>query len=151
MTDAIVIGAGHNGLVTAFYLAKAGLKPLVLERRDVGAGDRVADKRHRLVVADVLVGEARVHGAGAARGDLHIAGALQRPEPLEPVAPRAQLGNQLIRRLVGAVGHLKCVDRILGQLARRWPLGELPPELEGVLLDAVDTSPPRFVSSAESR
>jgi phytoene dehydrogenase-like protein len=35
----IIIGAGHNGLTTAFYLAKAGLKPLVLERRPgVGGG-----------------------------------------------------------------------------------------------------------------
>ncbi|HEX9788231.1 MAG TPA: FAD-dependent oxidoreductase, partial [Candidatus Binatia bacterium] len=31
--DAIVIGAGHNGLVTAAYLAKAGKKILVVERR----------------------------------------------------------------------------------------------------------------------
>src|SRR5579872_5904320 len=31
--DVVIIGGGHNGLVTAFYLAKAGLKPLVLERR----------------------------------------------------------------------------------------------------------------------
>ena len=31
--DAIIIGAGHNGLVTAAYLAKAGKKVLVLERR----------------------------------------------------------------------------------------------------------------------
>jgi len=31
--DAIILGGGHNGLVAAFYLARAGLKPLVLERR----------------------------------------------------------------------------------------------------------------------
>ena len=36
--DAIVIGAGHNGLVTAAYLAKAGLRTLVLERRDRAGG-----------------------------------------------------------------------------------------------------------------
>jgi phytoene dehydrogenase-like protein len=36
--DVIIIGGGHNGLVTAFYLAKAGFKPLVLERRDLVGG-----------------------------------------------------------------------------------------------------------------
>jgi phytoene dehydrogenase-like protein len=36
--DAIVIGAGHNGLVTAAYLAKAGWSVLVLEKRDVLGG-----------------------------------------------------------------------------------------------------------------
>src|ERR1700677_2625078 len=37
-TDVIIIGAGHNGLVCAYYLAKAGLKVRVVERRNVGGG-----------------------------------------------------------------------------------------------------------------
>src|SRR5215475_12042576 len=36
--DAIVVGGGHNGLVTAGYLAKAGLRTLVLERRGRAGG-----------------------------------------------------------------------------------------------------------------
>ncbi len=36
--DAIIIGAGHNGLVTAAYLAKAGYSVLVLERREIVGG-----------------------------------------------------------------------------------------------------------------
>jgi len=44
--DVIIIGAGHNGLVTAFYLAKAGLKPLVLERREVAGGACVTEEIH---------------------------------------------------------------------------------------------------------
>jgi phytoene dehydrogenase-like protein len=42
--DAIIIGAGHNGLVTAAYLAKAGLKVLVLERREIVGGCCVTEE-----------------------------------------------------------------------------------------------------------
>jgi phytoene dehydrogenase-like protein len=40
--DAIVVGAGHNGLVTAAYLGRAGLKTLLLERRQVVGGAAVS-------------------------------------------------------------------------------------------------------------
>lgn len=42
--DAIIIGAGHNGLVTACYLAKAGWKVLVLERRYLVGGACVTEE-----------------------------------------------------------------------------------------------------------
>ena len=42
--DAIVIGAGHNGLTAAAYLAKAGKKVLVLERRHVLGGAAVTEE-----------------------------------------------------------------------------------------------------------
>jgi phytoene dehydrogenase-like protein len=42
--DAIIIGAGHNGLVTAGYLARAGRKVLVLERRELVGGAAVTEE-----------------------------------------------------------------------------------------------------------
>ena len=42
--DAIVIGAGHNGLTTASYLARSGLKTVVLERRGIVGGCAVTEE-----------------------------------------------------------------------------------------------------------
>src|SRR6266487_1662754 len=42
--DAVVLGAGHNGLVAAAYLARAGLKILVLERRAIVGGACVTEE-----------------------------------------------------------------------------------------------------------
>ena len=42
--DAIVVGAGHNGLVTTCYLARAGVRVLVLERRHVVGGACVTEE-----------------------------------------------------------------------------------------------------------
>ena len=44
--DIVIIGGGHNGLVTAFYLAKAGFKPLVIERREQVGGAAITDEFH---------------------------------------------------------------------------------------------------------
>src|SRR5215467_8818802 len=44
--DALIIGGGHNGLTCAFYLAKAGLKVRVLERRSVVGGAAVTEEFH---------------------------------------------------------------------------------------------------------
>jgi phytoene dehydrogenase-like protein len=45
-TDVLIIGAGHNGLVCAFYLARAGLRVTMLERRPVVGGAAVTEEFH---------------------------------------------------------------------------------------------------------
>ncbi len=42
--DALIIGGGHNGLVCAFYLARAGLKVRIVERRDIIGGAAVTEE-----------------------------------------------------------------------------------------------------------
>ena len=44
--DVTIIGGGHNGLVAASYLAKSGLKTLILERREVVGGGAVTEEIH---------------------------------------------------------------------------------------------------------
>jgi phytoene dehydrogenase-like protein len=44
--EIVIIGGGHNALVAAFYLAKKGLRPLVLERRTIVGGAAVTEEFH---------------------------------------------------------------------------------------------------------
>src|SRR5512137_1642824 len=52
--DAIVVGAGHNGLVAGAYLAKAGLRTLILERRGSVGGAGVTEESHPRFRASTL-------------------------------------------------------------------------------------------------
>jgi phytoene dehydrogenase-like protein len=63
--NVLIIGGGHNGLVTAFYLAKAGFKPLVLERRPQVGGAAITDEFHPGFRCSTLA-----HTAGPIRPDI---------------------------------------------------------------------------------
>jgi phytoene dehydrogenase-like protein len=63
--DIVIIGGGHNGLVTAFYLAKAGFKPLILERSAQVGGAAVTDEFHPGFRCSTLA-----HAAGPIRPDI---------------------------------------------------------------------------------
>jgi phytoene dehydrogenase-like protein len=63
--DVVIIGGGHNGLVTAFYLAKAGFKPLVLERREQTGGAAITEEFHPGFKCSTLA-----HTAGPIRADI---------------------------------------------------------------------------------
>src|SRR6202046_477922 len=63
--DIVIIVGGHNGLVAAFYLAKAGFKPLVLERRPQVGGAAITDEFHPGFRCSTLA-----HTAGPVRPDI---------------------------------------------------------------------------------
>ncbi len=62
--DIIIIGAGHNGLVAAAYLAKQGKKVLVLERRPIVGGSVVTERFGDGFTVD------SVHTGGSLRPDI---------------------------------------------------------------------------------
>jgi phytoene dehydrogenase-like protein len=61
----VLIGGGHNALVTAFYLAKGGFKPLVLERREMVGGGAITEEFHPGFRASTLA-----HALGPLRADI---------------------------------------------------------------------------------
>jgi len=61
----VLIGGGHNALVAAFYLAKGGFKPLVLERREMVGGGAVTEEFYPGFRASTLA-----HTVGPLRADI---------------------------------------------------------------------------------
>jgi phytoene dehydrogenase-like protein len=63
----VLIGGGHNALVAAFYLAKGGFKPLVLERREMVGGGAITEEFHPGFRASTLA-----HTLGPLRADIAL-------------------------------------------------------------------------------
>jgi len=61
----VLIGGGHNALVTAFYLAKGGFRPLILERREFVGGGAITEEFHPGFRASTLA-----HTVGPLRADI---------------------------------------------------------------------------------
>jgi phytoene dehydrogenase-like protein len=61
----VLIGGGHNALITAFYLARGGFKPIVLERREMIGGGAVTEEFHPGFHASTLS-----HSLGPLRADV---------------------------------------------------------------------------------
>ena len=76
----VLVGGGHNALVAAFYLARAGHKPLVLERRGVVGGAAITDEFHPGFRCSTLA-----HSAGPLRPeivrDMQLDGEMIQPDP----------------------------------------------------------------------
>jgi len=61
----VFVGGGHNSLIAAFYLAKGGFKPLVLERREMVGGGAITEEFHPGFRASTLA-----HTLGPLRADI---------------------------------------------------------------------------------
>jgi phytoene dehydrogenase-like protein len=110
-----IIGGGHNALITAFYLAKGGFKPVVLERREMIGGGGITEEFHPGFRVSALA-----HTVGPLRAD--VARDLQlekfdceilRPDP-RVFAPRPDGQGLLfydnIAKTAGGIAHLSAKD-----------------------------------------
>jgi phytoene dehydrogenase-like protein len=89
---AIVVGGGHNGLIAAYYLAKAGLRPIVLERRPEVGGGAITGEIHPGFRGPTLSHETMLH-AGIAREmqlERHGARFIATPVRLCAIQPEAR-------------------------------------------------------------
>jgi phytoene dehydrogenase-like protein len=82
--DAVILGAGHNGLILAAYLARAGLDVVVLDRRHVAGGglETVEDPRHPGFLHNTHSFFHRRHGARYIEPELNVAMLLKSGEAL---------------------------------------------------------------------
>jgi phytoene dehydrogenase-like protein len=144
----IIIGAGHNGLTTAFYLAKAGLKPLVLEARPVVGGGAVTEELAPGYAAPTLA-----HAIGPLRpsivADMQLARRgveFLRPDPrlvvLSPDGHALALSTD-IGRTVEAIRPFSSSD------AQRYPeYCEATTRIGAFLADLLDSTPPSLEGPA---
>ena len=138
----VLIGGGHNALVTAFYLAKGGFKPVVLERRDVTGGGAATEEFHPGFRASTLA-----HTLGPLRAD--IAREMQldkynlhvfRPNP-RVFAPTPD-GHGLLfyddaAKTAGAISHLSAKDG-----AKYTEFAEALEKISGVFAQIASITPP---------
>jgi phytoene dehydrogenase-like protein len=111
----VLVGGGHNALVTAFYLAKGGFKPLVLERREMVGGGAITEEFHPGFRASTLA-----HTLGPLRADVALEMQIEtfdceilRPDPrvFSPTPDgKALLFYNDVAKTAAAIGNFSAKD-----------------------------------------
>jgi phytoene dehydrogenase-like protein len=145
MTTAVVIGAGHNGLAAAFYLAKAGLKPLVLEARAEVGGGALTAQIHPGFRGPVLSHEVLLHGdvlrdMELARHGLQLLTPGARLCALSPGGPPLVFHDDR----EASVASIRRIDPVAGESYGRYM--QAVDAVAGVLATILQTPPPHIDS-----
>jgi phytoene dehydrogenase-like protein len=138
----VLIGGGHNALITAFYLAKGGFKPLVLERREFVGGGAITEEFYPGFFASTLA-----HTIGPLRADVardmqveNFDCQILHPDPrVFAPAPdgRALLFFNDHAKTAGGIAHLSPKDA-----AKYTQFAEVLEEVAGVFGQILSITPP---------
>jgi len=142
----VFIGGGHNALVTAFYLAKGGFKPLILERREFVGGGAITEEFHPGFRASTLA-----HTVGPLRADVAADMQLERYEcHIMHPNPRLFAPTPDGQALLFHNGHAKTAGGIarfsLKDAAKYIEFAETLEKLFPVLNQLLSTTPPSIDS-----
>ena len=148
--DVVIIGGGHNGLVTAFYLAKAGFKPLVLERRAQTGGAAITEEFHPGFRCSTLS-----HSAGPIRPDIVVEMQLAQ-HGLKLISPEASVVSlspegRALTLYNDPYKSAKEIAAFSQKDADRYPeLQESLRKMGGVIADALTLTPPDIESPSRT-
>jgi phytoene dehydrogenase-like protein len=118
--DVLVVGAGHNGLVAAAYLAKAGRRVLVVEARD-SAGGQLSPVIHGPAFSASLHASARLRPEIARELELARHGLSSTDVESPYLAPLPDGGVLRLSSTAGDAATLESIRRLSPRDAARWP------------------------------
>ncbi len=149
MSGLVIIGGGHNGLVAAYYLAKAGLRPVVLERRDSVGGGAITSELHPGFRCPTLTHHTCVH-ADVAR-DLELArhGVELITSPVDVFAPGRDGASLLLAR--DPATSSEALRRLSAKDADAYPAYRATLDRLSSVLAPILTSPPPDIDRPGAR
>lgn len=110
----VIVGGGHNGLTAAFYLARAGLQPIVLEQRDTVGGGALTAEIHPGFRCPALAHHASIRADIADDMQLARHGLTWLEAPVESFAPARERAPAVVyadvRRTVDALRRVDARD-----------------------------------------